>query len=119
MVFVFSRCLFKVFSSRSIKFVLSENRRECFFLFYRFALHVFLLFSICFFSFILTLFFPELYNNLYTKTTLNLVTLVSHSQEIGDKKKQRALWCYNARSVTNHIADFLLLILQQDLLHSL
>ena len=22
-----------------------------------------------------------------------------------DKKKQRALWCYNARSVTNHIAD--------------
>ena len=27
------------------------------------------------------------------------------------QKKQRALWCYNARSVTNHIADFLLLIL--------
>ena len=24
----------------------------------------------------------------------------------GKKKKQRALWCYNARSVTNHIADF-------------
>ena len=41
---------------------------------------------------------------------LNVVPFVSHSQEIGDKK-QRALWCYNARSVTNHIADFLLLIL--------
>ena len=34
----------------------------------------------------------------------------SHSQETGDKNK-RALWCYNARSVTNHIAEFLLLIL--------
>ena len=41
---------------------------------------------------------------------LNVVTLVSHSQETGDKNK-RALWCYNARSVTNHIAEFLLLIL--------
>ena len=43
-------------------------------------------------------------------TTLNVVTLVSHSQKTGEKK-QRALLCYNARSVTNHIADFLLLIL--------
>ena len=42
---------------------------------------------------------------------LNVVTLVSHSQETEDTKKQRALLCYNARSVTNHIADFLLLIL--------
>ena len=25
--------------------------------------------------------------------------------------KQRALWCYNARAVTNHIADFAPLIL--------
>ena len=41
---------------------------------------------------------------------LNVVTFVSRSQEIGNKK-QRALWCYSARSVTNHIADFLLLIL--------
>ena len=41
---------------------------------------------------------------------LNVVTLVSHSQETGDEKK-RALCCYNARSVTNDIADFLLLIL--------
>ena len=57
-----------------------------FFQFYRFALPVFLLFSICFFSFIFTLFFPALYNNLCTKTTLNVVTLVSHSQETGDKK---------------------------------
>ena len=39
-----------------------------------------------FFSFIFTLFFPALYNNLYTKTTLNVVTLVSHSQETEDKK---------------------------------
>ena len=35
---------------------------------------------------------------------LNLVTLVF--QETGDKKKQRALWFYNACSVTNHIVDF-------------
>ena len=55
------------------------------------------------------LFFPVLYNNLCVKTTLNLITLVS--QETGDKKKQRALWCYNARSVTNNIADFAPLIL--------
>ena len=41
---------------------------------------------------------------------------MSHSREIGDKK-QRALWCYNARSVTNHIADFLLLILYSNILH--
>ena len=42
-----------------------------------------------------------------------MVTLVSHSQETGDKNK-RALWCCNARSVTNHIAEFLLLILFKD-----
>ena len=28
-----------------------------------------------------------------------------------NKKNQRALWCYNARAVTNHIADFAPLIL--------
>ena len=50
----------------------------------RFALPVF--FSICFFSFIFTLFFPALYNNWCTKTTLNVVILVSHPQETGDKK---------------------------------
>ena len=44
----------------------------------------FLLFSICFFSFVFTLFFLALYNNLCVKTTLNLITLVS--QETGDKK---------------------------------
>ena len=54
--------------------------------------------------------FPALYNNLCTKTTLNVVTLVSHSRK-QETKRQRALWCYNARSVTNHVADFLLLIL--------
>ena len=62
-----------------------------------------------FFSFIFTLLFPALSNDLCVKTTLNLVTLVF--QETGDKtKKQRALWCYNARAVTNHIADFAPLI---------
>ena len=57
----------------------------------------FLILSFCFarFPFVFNLFFllyfhavffPALYNNLYTKTTLNLVTLVSHSQETEDKK---------------------------------
>ena len=106
-----SRCLFKVLSSLS--FVQSNSysakiATNVLFEFYRFALPVFLLFSICFFSFTFALFFPALYNNLCTKTTLNVVTLLS--QETGDKNK-RALWCYNARSVINHIAEFLLLIL--------
>ena len=108
--------VFCTFSLPFLSFVKSFNQirtqrkqLRMFFGFYRSALPVFLLFSICFFSFILTLFFPALYNNLCVKTTLNLVTLVS--QETGDKKKQRALWCYNARSVANHIADFALLIL--------
>ena len=38
----------------------------------------------------------------------------SVSRETGEKQKAsvlRALLCYNARSVTNHIADFALLIL--------
>ena len=91
-------------------FYSAKTATNVLFEFYRFALPVFLLFSICFFSFTFTLFFPALCNNLCTKTTLNVVTLVSHSQETGDKNK-RALWCYNARSVTNHIAEFLLLIL--------
>ena len=47
-------------------------------------------FSFCFQSVFSPLFsrcfFPALHNNLYTKTSLNLVTLVSHSQETGDKK---------------------------------
>ena len=46
----------------------------------------FFCFSICFFSFIFTLFFSCIIYYLYTKTTLNVVTLVSHSQETGDKK---------------------------------
>ena len=29
-----------------------------------------------------------------------------------ETKNQRALWCYNARSATNHTADFLLIIKQ-------
>ena len=57
-----------------------------FFFLIRFALPVFFLFSICFFFFIFTLFFPALYNNWCTKATLNVVILVSHSQETGDKK---------------------------------
>ena len=70
----------------------------------------FFFFFSLFFSFIFTLLFPALSNDLCVKTTLNLVTLVF--QETEDKpKKQRALWCYNARAVTNHIADFALLIL--------
>ena len=71
----------------------------------------FFFFFSLFFTFIFTLLFPALYNDLCVKTTLNLVTLVF--QETGDKtkKKQRALWCYNARAVTNHIADFASLIL--------
>ena len=41
---------------------------------------------------------------------LNVVTV---SRETGDKKNSvlHALLCYNACSVTNHIADFALLIL--------
>ena len=39
-------------------------------------------FSFCFQSVFSPLFFPALYNNLCTRTTLN----VSHSQETGDKK---------------------------------
>ena len=102
---MFFRCLFlRVLSSSLIKFVLSENSCEWFFEIYRSALPVFLFFSL-FFLFILTLLLPALYNDFCVKTTLDLVTLVF--QETGDKtKKQRALWCYNARAVTNHIADF-------------
>ena len=110
--------IFCIFSLPFFKFCLviqsnsyyAKAATNVLFEFYRFALPVFLLLSICFFSFTFTLFFPALYNNLCTKATLNVVTLVSHSQETGDENK-RALWCYNARSVTNHIADFLLLIL--------
>ena len=37
---------------------------------------------------------------------LNLATLVFQQTEDKAKKKQRALWCYNACAITNHIADF-------------
>ena len=84
--------VFCVFSLPFLSFLESFNqirtlRKQLRMLFgiYRFALPVFLLFSICFFSFTFTLFFPALYNNLYARTTLNVVTLVSHSQETGDK----------------------------------
>ena len=82
---------------------------ECFFEFYRLALPVFL--------FVFNLFFSPLFSRclflhyiIICIQKLQKFTLLSHSQETGDKKK-RALWCYNARSGTNHIADFLLLIL--------
>ena len=96
-------------TERFVQICTQRKQLRMFFLI-RFALPVFFCFPICFFSFIFTLFFHALYNNLCTKTTLNVVILVSHSQETGDKK-QRALWCYNARSATNHIADFVLIIL--------
>ena len=96
-------------SSRLIKFALSENSYVCFFEFYRSALPVFSFIFNLFFLLHFYAVFPCMYNNMCVKTTLNLITLVS--QETGDKKKQRALWCYNARSVTNRIADFAPLIL--------
>ena len=72
-------------TERFVQICTQRKQLRMFFLI-RFALPVFFLFSICFFSFILTLFFHALYNNLCTKTTLNVVILVSHSQETGDKK---------------------------------
>ena len=85
--FVFSRSLFKFSRVVQSNSYLAKTATNVFFEFYRFALPVFFLFSICFqFSFIFTLFFPALYNNLCTKTTLNVVTLVSHSRETEDKK---------------------------------
>ena len=116
---MFSRCIFLSFV-KSFNQILSPRKQlRMFFLNFIVLLCPFFfcfqsvfspLLSRCFLSFTFTLFFPALYNTLCTKTTLNVVTLVSHSQETGDKNK-RALSCYNARSVTNHIADFLLLIL--------
>ena len=52
-------------------------------------------------------FSPALYNDLYVKTTLNLVTLVF--QETGDKTKKTSVHCglYNARAVTNDILQIL------------
>ena len=35
----------------------------------------------------------------------------SHRKQEAKQQRQRALWCYNVRSATNHIADFALLIL--------
>ena len=48
----------------------------------------FFFFSVCFSPFIFMVFSPALYNDLYVKTTLNLVTLVF--QETGDKTKKTA-----------------------------
>ena len=84
-----SRCLFLSLSSRSIKFVLSENSSESVvFEFYLSALPVFLFIQSVFFSFVFTLLFPALYNDLCVKTTLNSVTLVF--QETKDKTKMTA-----------------------------
>ena len=80
---------------------------------YRFALPGFLCFQSIFSpSFSRRFFLHYISYNLCIKTTLKVVTV---SRETGDKTKKtsvlRALLCYNARSVTNHIADFALLIL--------
>ena len=83
-----------------------------FFEFHRSSLSVFPLFLTCFSSIAFTLFFFLDYDHLCIKTMLNLV-----SQKTGGKKKhlhlqkQRALWCYTARLVTNYTADSALLIL--------
>ena len=90
--------VFCVFSLPFLSFVKSFNQirtqqkqLRMFFEFYCSALPVFLLFPICFFSYIFTLFFAALYNNLCIKTKLNLVTLVS--QETGDKTKKYSVHC--------------------------
>ena len=54
--------------------------------FYRFALPVFSFVFNLFFLLYFHAVFPALYNNWCTKTTLNVVTLVSHAQKTGDKK---------------------------------
>ena len=56
--------------------------------FYRFALPVFVFFSL---FFLLHFHAPALYNDLCVKTTLNLVTLVF--QETGDKTKKPSVNC--------------------------
>ena len=83
--FVLSRCLFKVLSSRSIKFILSENSYECF-LNFIVLLCPFPPFFQPVFPPLLSRCFFLLYDNLCIKTTLNLVTLVT--QEIGGKTKK-------------------------------
>ena len=85
--------VFCVFSLSFLSFVKSFNqiptqRKQLRMFFFNFIVLLclfFFCFQSVFFSFIFTLFFPALYNNLYTKTTLNVVTL-GHSQETGDKK---------------------------------
>ena len=80
-----------VFSLLFLSFIESFNQirtqrkqlRMPVFKFYRSALPVFVLFLSVFFSFIFTLFFSALYNNLCIKLMLNLV-----SQETGDKTKK-------------------------------
>ena len=81
-------------SSRSIKFVLSENTfvLRVLFNFIVLLCPFFLCFRwICFFSFIFMPFIPALYYYFCIKTTLNLLTLVS--QETGDKTKKTQLHC--------------------------
>ena len=90
-VFLHFFTVFCVFSLRFSGFVESFNQirtqrkqLRMFFEFYRSALPVFLLFSICFFLLHFHAVFPALYNNLCKKATLNLVTLVS--TKTGDQK---------------------------------
>ena len=86
--------IFCVFSLPFLSFVKSFNQiptqRKQLRMFYLNFIVLFCPFFFCFqsvfFSFTFTLFFPALYNNLCTKTTLNVVTLLSYSQETGDKK---------------------------------
>ena len=111
-VFLHFFTVFCVFSLPFLSFVESFNRirtqrKQLRVLFFNFIV-LLCPFFICFQSVLFPSFsrrlFSALYHNLCIKSTLNLVTLVS--QETGDK-----LWCYNARSVTNHIANFALLII--------
>ena len=63
----------------------TQRKQLRMFFFNSFCFARFFLFSI-FFSPLFSRFFPALYNNWCTKTTPNVVILVSHSQETGEKK---------------------------------
>ena len=79
----------KMFIERRVteRFVQIRTQRKQLrmFFFNSFSFARFFLFSI-FFSPLFSRFFPALYNNWCTKTTPNVVILVSHSQETGEKK---------------------------------
>ena len=77
---------------------------------HRSALPVFLFFQSVF-SFIFTLLFPALYNDLCVKWWCVIWSHCLPGNRRQNKKKQPALWCYNAHAVTNNIADFAPLIL--------